>query len=43
VQQVRAQEDGGAGGAELADELAHVFHAARIEAAGGLVEHDQLG
>ena len=43
VQQVRAQEHRGAGRAQLADELAHVLHAARVEAAGGLVEHDELG
>ena len=28
--------------AQLADELAHVLHAARVQAAGGLVEHDKV-
>ena len=43
VQQVRRQEDGGALGAQLADEFADVLHALRVEAAGGLVEHDDVG
>jgi len=37
------KEDGGAAGAQLADQLAHVFHALRIEAARGLVQDDDLG
>ena len=42
VQQVRAEEDGDAGRAQVADELAHVLHASRVEAARGLVQHDEL-
>ena len=43
VQQVRGEEDRGAAGAELAHQLAHVLHALRVEAAGGLVEDHELG
>ncbi len=43
VQQVRGEQHGRAGRAELADELAHVLHALRVEAARGLVEDDHLG
>jgi hypothetical protein len=42
VEQVRRQKDGGAVLAQLAHQLADVLHALRVEAAGGLVENDEL-
>ena len=43
VQQVRGEEDGRSLAPQLADELADVLHALRVEAAGGLVEDDEVG
>ena len=42
MQEVRGEEHGGALPAKVANELAHVLHALRIEPAGGLVQDDQV-